>query len=255
MAKRGIILCMSCNQERYLNEEDSIRDTWGRGVINNEHPNLSLYFYRGGDGYLYDDENKVVNLPVGDGLYDTFSKTKEMFKWVNENCGDYDYIIRTNTSTYVNIDAILGFLESEDIDNDTLYGKCLLINKLNNCIPFLRGHFLIIPKSIVDVIIKYDASGEDDIVIGCILCNYFKQDYLPKHIKEIDGVAKIDENITDEILKSSFFIRVKDENNSFNNIKMMYKIDELYKNMEVKSNVLKPHNFTHIETPYGCIPI
>jgi hypothetical protein len=146
-------------------------------------------------------------------------------------------------------------LEYDDIDSETLYGKCLLINNLNRCIPFFRGHFLIIPKTIAEVITKYDSQGEDDIAIGTILYCHYRQDYLSKHIKEIDGVEKLKEDITYKDIQNSFFIRVKDEDNALNNIQQLCKIHEMYKELDVKSNVSRPHNFTHIETPYGCIPI
>ena len=33
MSKKVIILSMSCNQERYINEENAIRQTWGKEIL------------------------------------------------------------------------------------------------------------------------------------------------------------------------------------------------------------------------------
>ena len=56
---------MSCNQERYINEENIIRKTWGYDILQGKYENLSLFFYRGG----YENEiidNNVLYLKSSD---------------------------------------------------------------------------------------------------------------------------------------------------------------------------------------------
>ena len=107
MSKKVIILSMSCNQERYINEENAIRQTWGKDIIEGKYDNIELLFYRGGASEIH-LENDVLYCPTGDEVYNTYKKSIECFKWLVEN-KEFDYIIRTNTSTYINVDAILQF--------------------------------------------------------------------------------------------------------------------------------------------------
>lgn len=49
-------------------------------------------------------------------------------------------------------------------------------------------------------------------------------------------------------------VRVKDENNLENNIVTMLGLHTLFKNIK-QFNAIPPHNFTHVETKFGKIPI
>ena len=39
MSKKAIILSMSCNQERFINEENAIRQTWGEEILEGKYDN------------------------------------------------------------------------------------------------------------------------------------------------------------------------------------------------------------------------
>ena len=95
--KSGVILVMSCNEERFIEEEEIIRKTWGSPIINGEIENLSIIFYRGGSDESFDDEKKVLYLNVPDDLNNTYNKTIEAFKFLKKNNIEYDYIFKTNT--------------------------------------------------------------------------------------------------------------------------------------------------------------
>lgn len=252
--KKAIILVMSCNQDRYINEEYVIRKTWGKDIIEGKYENIKLYFYRGGfDKVYFDDENKVINLTNTDDLNGTYHKTLEVFEYIIEKCKDFDYIIRTNTSTYINVEAILQFLEIDDLKDDVMYGTRLLINNTNLNVPFLGGHFMIIPKKICNILLNSDIKPKcpDDLSIGYVLGKHYNYNYL-SHLLEVDSIINIDEPYNDKLYKS-YCIRIKDEINNENNIINMIGFHTLYKNITVK--VDKPHGFTKIETLYGKIPI
>ena len=42
--KKAVILVMSCEQERYKNEEEIIRKTWAKDILDNKYENLKLLF-------------------------------------------------------------------------------------------------------------------------------------------------------------------------------------------------------------------
>lgn len=244
---------MSCEQERYINEEAIIRKTWGKNILDKKYDNVELYFYRGGsEKNFIDEENHIIYLNSGDDLDETGQKTSDCFSLLKEKEIEYDYIVRTNTSTYINIDAILQFLELDFSDN-IVCGPCLKINNSNKNIPFLAGYFLIIPHKIVDILSQYKLKGPDDSAIAMALYNKFKNEYIEKYILEVDSIRNMNKQFFNDLSKA-YCIRVKDELNYENNIINMIGLHVLFQTV-VKTKINPPHKFTTIETIYGQIPI
>lgn len=242
---------MSCNQNRFVNEEYIIRKTWGGDILEGKYDNIELLFYRGGSDNTY-LENDVLHLTSDDTLIETYQKSIDCFKWLVEN-KNFDYIIRTNTSTYINVDAIEQFLSIEDIDENITCGPYLLINRTNDFIPFCPGFYLIFSKKTIELLInnKLSINSYDDNSFAISLFKEHKRKYLEKYIKEIDYVNFKDINST--YLGNVYCVRAKDEQNELNTTNNMKIIHEKYKNVKTKIN--PPHGFTKIYTPYGRIPI
>lgn len=252
MSKKAIILCMSCNQERYINEEQVIKKTWGKDIIEGKYDNIKLLFYRGDADEIYVEDN-VIYVDEKDDLNGTYHKSLKAFRYV-ENNFEYDYIIRSNTSNYINIKAIKQFLDFDLIDNETMFGTSLLISGVNNGVPFLRGNFLIIPKKIINILINNNiglSCGIDDFCFGYILWRHYKGEYL-KHILEIDTINNINE-LYYERLCNSYCVRLRNVENIENIPLLMIGFHSIYKN--IKTLINPPHGFTNIETSYGKIPI
>ena len=110
-----------------------------------------------------------------DDLDSTFFKTQEALRLVKESF-DPDYVIRTNTSTYVNLDLVNKFIKSE-IDR---HQQRLIYNgeiaDLNGRIQ-LRGNSFILSREMVDKIIEFNIDDcpsdlenlHDDVVISYIV--------------------------------------------------------------------------------------
>ena len=62
--------------------------------------NVELITYRGGKFDNFDDGR--LSLQVSDEYSAISEKTKKAFEWVNENYS-FDYIFRTNTSSYIDV--------------------------------------------------------------------------------------------------------------------------------------------------------
>ena len=251
MSKKAIILVMSCNQERFINEEQVIKKTWGKDIIEGKYNNIELLFYRGDSDKIYLEDN-VIYIDERDDLEGTYIKSLKAFKYADDNF-EYDYIIRCNTSNYINIEAIKQFLDMENIDKDTMFGTSLIISGVNNWVPFLRGNFLIIPKSIINILINNVniEFGVDDFCFGYTLWMYYKDKYL-KHILEIDTINDINEPYYEKLYKS-YCVRLRVVENIENIPLLMIGLHSLYKN--IKTHINPPHGFTNIETIYGKIPI
>ena len=42
--KKAVVLVMSCNEERFIEEEEIIRKTWGSPIINGEIENYNEFY-------------------------------------------------------------------------------------------------------------------------------------------------------------------------------------------------------------------
>jgi hypothetical protein len=204
----------------------------------------------------YDTEKHIAHLTSKDDLYHTYVKTLEMFKVLKENNVEYDYIFRTNTSTYLLVKQLLSFLEMDLESGPMLYISTLLINQDNGGIPFSRGDFMIFTKSLVDDILNvrglpYD-SMIDDVGIGGVMHHLYGNEYIKEHIKEVDIINNPTMPITKT--KSAYAIRT----NMFKKYEpatVLLICHKAYKEMEDTIEVSPPHNITKIETLYGVIPL
>lgn len=257
MSKKAIILVMSCNQERFINEEQVIKKTWGKDIIEGKCDNLKLYFFRGGAEKNYiDEKNNIIYLNCKDDLADTYDKCIACFKYIEKFLNEYDYIIRSNTSTYVNIEAIKQFLDMDDIKDDIMLGPGLAITYISQHIPYLKGHLLIIPKKIINILINNYVNkfyGYDDAVFGMVLGEFYGENYM-EHLLSFDSILDIKKPYFNK-LTNSFCVRIKDEENLENNIINMLGFHLLYKSGIIKTKIDPPHGFKDITTSYGNIPI
>ena len=98
-------MIMSCQDEFFKYEEDIIRETW----LKNLPENIDYCFYRGDETlekHKYNKELHLLSLRCEDDINNTFKKTYYAFNIINKIFKDYDYVFRTNTSTYVNIELL-----------------------------------------------------------------------------------------------------------------------------------------------------
>jgi hypothetical protein len=225
--------------------------------MNGVYENISIIFYRGGyEETIYDEKSHLLKLTSPDDWDGTFTKTVDAFRWVKENFPDYDYIIRTNTSTYLNTRAINFLLENNGFNEGMAYGPGLVINNISLGIPYLNGYFLVFHKKIVDVICENIIGVKnivDDAGIGLLLYNKYGKKYLEECIGEVSFINSIDEPYKD-IFYKSLGVRIKDEKNPENNFIKMVGFHIFNDNNHAVEPIL-PHKFTRILTHYGVIPI
>ena len=115
--KKILILVMSCQDEFFQNQVNTIKEMWAKPILEGKYPNIDFIVYEGGyDKHSYDKENHILKVRCEDDLDNTYKKTYYAFNLINNNI-EYDYIFRTNTSTYVNVDLLNKFIQSLDDDN------------------------------------------------------------------------------------------------------------------------------------------
>lgn len=112
---------MSCKNKFFEAEEDIIRHSWGE-IINN-FSNISYFSYSQSDNdQCYIDKKKQkIFVPCNDTIFGTWTKTLRTFRTIDYFNIDYDYIFRTNTSTYINVPLLNDFVQSLDDNDDCIY--------------------------------------------------------------------------------------------------------------------------------------
>ena len=189
-----LILVMSCNDDFFKNQEQIIRETWLKPVIDGKYENIDYCFYRGDviEKHKYNKENHLLTLRCEDNIKNTFKKTYYAFKVCNKLFKDYDYIFRTNTSTFVNVPLLEAFVNHIACENFNILWTSELYSLSNSFCPYPlylygRGNGLLISKHLINNVILPNGLGYlylekcDDWIIGNILNSYWinqGEDYL-----------------------------------------------------------------------------
>lgn len=179
-----IILSMSCNLPEYKEMQETVKNTWAKDIIDGKYPNISFYFYTvSTDGKEYiDEKNHFIYVNTADNVERTYSKTIHTLELLKDK--KFDFIVRTNTSTFINIPLTDEFISN--IHDDSI----IYTGEIESCFWsrmyfYGQGSFLIISKSITRKILnnkhlewenKFDAC--DDVMIEACLNDYYLRNKL-----------------------------------------------------------------------------
>lgn len=182
--KKILILIMSCELGHFKAQEEDIKNTYLKDVINGKYPNIDYMIYSASESipkHKYSKEEHRLLMRCEDDIHNTFKKTYYAFKFLERLFGEYDYVFRTNTSTYINIELMNKFVQ--ELDNDEILWTSELYSLSNAAVPnpldlYGRGNGLLMSKKLIDLILKrglpflYYQIISDDEVIGKILNSY-----------------------------------------------------------------------------------
>lgn len=90
-----------------------VRETWAGDIMKGMYPNVDFYSYTAStDGkYHIDKTNHQLTVPCDDGFHGTAEKTLKVFRLIEEKMNlEYDYMFRTNASTFVNVPLLYSFV-------------------------------------------------------------------------------------------------------------------------------------------------
>lgn len=169
--KKILILAQSCNDDFFKREIECIKETYA----SNLPFNIDFIYYTGNNEKeeLIDD---CLKLTCSDDICSTFRKTYYALRFLQFNNMHYDYIVKTNTSTYINVKLLNEIINSIE-DDKKLY--CTELYSLSDgCCPtplalFARGNCIILSKYWQDIILYEGISFlylniTDDKTIGNI---------------------------------------------------------------------------------------
>jgi len=150
---RILILVMLCNLPQYKEREEDIRETWAKEALDGKWPNIEVWFFTSGEENRIDVDSHKIYVKAHDWRDRTFQKLMKAIFMINPE--SYDWIVRVNTSTYLNvnlIDKILQHSPSEEfLYSGTMFCQPWMMDRL----PFLSGEYLIFHKTQVDVLKKF----------------------------------------------------------------------------------------------------
>lgn len=262
MKNKILILLMSCNQPLYQEEELACRDTFLKDA---EGAGLSYYFYKGTDGELtIDQESHTMLLPVHDGLGSTSKKTLMAFHEALKMEG-WDYIIKTNVSTWLDIPKIIKAVDKwEGREDRNIYGARFIANEASKKVPFPRGHFIILSRTLVEGIVRFgsilakaDGMPKTDDTLLCLAMLYYLQktlgDNYQKRLTEVPSVIEWTDAIQDSReWTDALSVRCKDEAQPNDTPENMRRVDKVKRAKNQSRTYRRPMNL--IETKYGLMP-
>ena len=236
--KKIVVLAMYCNKPLFLKQEQFIRDvSYAKDIMVGKYENVDFYSYTASkdDKYHFNKNSHRIYVPCDDSLEGTFDKTKKTLMMLNSIGVEYDYVFRTNCSTFVNISLLEKFVNGiPEEKSKVIYGSMIYCS--DGCGPerydfYVPGNSLLIPKFWCDVICdteieyykKFDRTPEredglhkayhyiDDNTIGFICNVYAEQHNICKYDiwGNYNGVPQIDKNIIDSDFMDHIVIPIR----------------------------------------------
>jgi hypothetical protein len=164
-----IISVLSIDAHPFTELEKTIRETWA--TLNK--PNYKIFYYYGNRGCGENRKNEIEGDRIFTGvpeIYDNIGyKTIKMFELIYENY-EFDYIFRTNLSSYVDIENMVEYLKDKPLDKFYCgsFGE-------HAGIEFCSGSGYFLSKDLVKLVIEnketWNHSQVDDVSIGLLLSN------------------------------------------------------------------------------------
>ena len=147
-----LVLVMSCNLPEYKQKEEDIRNTWAKGILEKKYHNIDLWFFTSGEHDMIDVSKHKIFTKCSDLRDRTFQKVMKTINIVDANGFEYDWILRVNTTTYINIELIDKIIQHapnpEYAYSGTLFCQPWILDKL----PFLSGEYVILSKKNVGLL-------------------------------------------------------------------------------------------------------
>jgi len=123
--RKILILTMSCNHPHFKSLLAGVKDTWAKPIIHEKIDDIKWFAYTSCDhkhphpSIDWDDHMIYVDEP--DDIYHTYTKTQKAYSMIKNAGIDFDYIVRTNSSVYLNLTNLaerVAEMEENDVMGD-----------------------------------------------------------------------------------------------------------------------------------------
>lgn len=199
MKSSVLVLILDTEVKSYQCLKKAQLSTW---VTQAELRGYDVIYYRGASRILnYDSAQRTLYLPLDDSLNSSTLKLLEVLRYFYPRVCDYDYIFRTNLSSYIHIDRFCNFIDH--LSHPILYGGVIgyantpliantilgsqIINNLpfGNTIHFASGSGFILGTQYIPHLLEAmsDLRLIDDVAVGKAMNSY---GVFPTYIPRID---------------------------------------------------------------------
>lgn len=174
--KKILVLSMSANIPLFNELEKVSNETW-RNIDHEKYPNIDVDFWTytdaaEGDDTHVDKENHIIYIKKdysSNGLYKTYSKTIYALQEIKKLGLKYDYIVRTNNSTWINIPLVNEFLSYQE-DDSLVFGGRVCTSFWSAFNLYVNGNLLIMSKRNIDILLECAGPNPEGIeknIQGC----------------------------------------------------------------------------------------
>lgn len=116
---------MSCNIPYFQALLGVVKDTWAKPLVHNKYKNVTWFAYTACNEKHpkphIDFEEHIIYVDCPDDLHHTYEKTQKAYNMIKDVI-DFDYVLRTNTSVFVNVDKTIERICSTGVDD--VMGRC-----------------------------------------------------------------------------------------------------------------------------------
>lgn len=177
--KKILILAMSCRIDYFQEEINIIKQTWAAQLPKN----IDFGYYDGEwdtNDIIDDNGYKHIRVTTPDDINNSFRKTIYALNMV---INDYDYILRTNTSNWINVRLLRKFID-EMVESDKIYGSELYsLSEAAAPYPldmYVRGNGILMSAKLWKILIRECCPllyipQSDDVSIGSILNSWLRK--------------------------------------------------------------------------------
>lgn len=214
--KKLLVLSMCSTVNPVYNELEKVcQETWKTNV---ENIDIDFWIYTDaeeGEETHIDKDNKVIYIKREyktdeDALYHTYSKTIFTLREIKKLKLKYDYLIRTNNSTWINLPLLNEFLAYQEDDSQLFTGRIYgsFWSAFNI---YAGGELMVFSKRNVDIL--DNMSGDDPIkfeknVLGCddnLIFGLWNKRLMKLGLRESDFIHSFEDDLyIDSELKDNF---------------------------------------------------
>lgn len=156
MHYRALFLSMSCDLPLYRAQSMVVERTWAKAIINGKRPEYAFYTFTECDlehqTQCIDGNTIYIDTPAG--LYNTYEKNRQALVELHKAGITFDFLVRTNTATYININNFDKLLET--LPTDKMTGNlCPQAHRnedgtYTHVFNIVGGNFMVLPAWIAD---------------------------------------------------------------------------------------------------------
>lgn len=194
-----LILSMSCNQTYFKALLGVVKDTWAKPLIHNKYENINWFGYTSCDEKhpepCVDFEEHMIYVDCEDSLQYSYDKTKKAYEMIKQYV-DFDYVVRTNTSVFVNVKNLVKRVNDVYDKKQCIIGRTYKLWMTDEMwLPLTVGFLFGMRKEMFDIATESDHTElynyvenkyevNDDIIMSYNLTKYFgvqQKNYLAVH--------------------------------------------------------------------------